>query len=374
MAKKSTPKKKKKATTAARKSPAGQLLGKIKSVDRRIVQHMNDRAQLVQKLHAVSAADARAACDADVVRRAIGETVTGRGPLSVDCVRSVFRELTSGTRALVAPLLVTYLGPRYSFSHLASVERFGGSVELIPVSTIGAVFEEVQSGQADRGLVPLENSTDGRIVDTLDMFARTSVKICGEVQLQIHHNLLGKCERSDIKEVISKPQALSQCRNWLAKHLPQAQLVEIGSTAAAAEQAHERAGVAAIASRQAATHYGLEIIAAAIEDNKNNITRFAVIGNEPAPRTGNDKTALMFEIPHQPGALADVMVIFKRSRLNLTWIESFPLRGGKNEYLFFVEFEGHYTEAKAKRALASLERKVVAVEVLGAYAKSEPIG
>jgi len=309
----------------------------------------------------------------DVVRRAIGESVTGTGPLSVDCVRAVFRELTSGARSLMAPLHVAYLGPRYSFSHLAAVERFGASVELIPVSTIGAVFEEVQSGQADRGLVPLENSTDGRIVDTLDMFARISVKICGEVQLRIHHNLLSKCERSDVREVFSKPQALSQCRNWLAKHVPQAQIVEIGSTAAAAEQAYEKAGVAAIASRQAATHYGLNIIANAIEDNKDNITRFAVIGDEPALRTGNDKTALMFEIPHQPGALADVMVIFKRSKLNLTWIESFPLRGGKNEYMFFVEFEGHYTEAKSKRALASLERKVVDIEVLGAYAKTAPI-
>ena len=153
------------------------------------------------------------------------------GPLSERCIRAVFRELISGSRAVEKALRVAYLGPAYSYSHLAAMHRFGQSVELVPVGSISAVFEEVNREHADFGIVPLENCTDGRVADTLDMFTRMPVKICGEVQLRIHHNLLGKCSRAEVEEVYSKPQALSQCRNWLAKHLPTARTIEVTSTA-----------------------------------------------------------------------------------------------------------------------------------------------
>ncbi len=224
-----------------------------------------------------------------------------RGPLHAEAVRAIFRELLSGSRALLRPKHVVYLGPEYSYSHLAAVEQFGLSSELIPVATIAAVFDAVNRGQADFGLVPIENSTDGRVADTLDMFARLPLRICGEVQLRIHHYLLGKCSRSEVREVYSKPQALSQCRAWLARHLPEARLVEMASTTAAARLATEKPGAAAIASRQAGVNYGLDVIAADIEDNRHNVTRFAVIGDHSAARSGNDKTSLMFELPHQPG-------------------------------------------------------------------------
>ncbi len=211
------------------------------------------------------------------------------------------------------------------------------------------------------------------MADTLDMFARLPVRICGEVQLRIHHYLLGKCLRSEVREVYSKPQALSQCRMWLARHLSEARTVEIASTAAAARLAAEKPGAAAIASRQAGINYGLDFLAEEIEDNRHNVTRFAVIGERPGRRTGNDKTALMFELPHQPGALADAMSIFKRNRLNLTWIESFPMPETPNEYLFFVEFQGHPDEMRAKRALAALASKTVRLEVLGSYPAAQPI-
>ncbi len=172
---------------------------------------------------------------------------------------------------------------------------------------------------------------------------------------------------SEVREVYSKPQALSQCRTWLASHLPEARTVEMASTAAAARLAAEKPGAAAIASRQAGVHYALDVIAADIEDNRHNVTRFAVIGDQSPARTGNDKTSLMFELPHQPGALADAMAIFKRNRLNLTWIESFPMPNTPNEYLFFVEFQGHPAEPGAERALAALARKTVRLEVLGSY-------
>ena len=197
-------------------------------------------------------------------------------------MRAIFRELLSGTRALAKTLRVAYLGPTYSYSHLAAIERFGNSAELVPVATIAAVFEELSRKHVDFGLVPIENSTDGRVADTLDMFTRLPVRICGEVQLRIHHYLLGKCARGEIKEVYSKPQALSQCRDWLAKHLPLARPVEMTSTAAAAQLAAEKPGAAAIASLQAGVNYGLNVLAEKIEDNANNITRFAVIGDHEA--------------------------------------------------------------------------------------------
>jgi chorismate mutase/prephenate dehydratase len=174
-----------------------------------------------------------------------------------------------------------------------------------------------------------------------------------------------------VTDVYSKPQALSQCRDWLAKHLPQAQLHETASTTAAAEIAAEKQGAAAVASRQAAVNYGLDVIAPNIEDNQNNVTRFAVIGHHAHERTKNDKTAIMFEVEHKPGAVADAMNLFKRNRLNLTWIESFPIPGVPSEYLFFVELEGHESETRVKRAIAALTKKSVRLEVLGSYEKTE---
>jgi chorismate mutase/prephenate dehydratase len=296
-----------------------------------------------------------------------------RGPLPEHSVRGMFRELISGARSLVRPLRVAYLGPDFSYSHLAAIEKFGSSAELVPVATIAAVFGEINRKHVDFGIVPIENSTDGRVVDTLCMFTRLPIRICGEIQLRIHHYLLGKCPRAEIQEVYSKPQALSQCRDWLSKHLPLARLVEMTSTAAAAKLATDKPGAAAIASMQAGVNCGLDVIAEKIEDNPNNVTRFAVIGDHVGRRTGKDKTAVMFELAHTPGSLADATAIFKRNRLNLTWIESFPMPGMENEYLFFVEMEGHQNDTKVKRALDSLRRKTVHTEVLGSYARCEAL-
>jgi chorismate mutase/prephenate dehydratase len=298
---------------------------------------------------------------------------TNKGPLGEQALRVIMRELDSASRALVKSIRVVYLGPKYSYSYQAAVDRFGESAELSPVGTISAVFEELGRIQAEFGVVPLENSTVGRVADTLTMFSRMPIRICGEVQLRIRHSLLAKCPRDQIQEVYSKTQALSQCREWVSKHLPWARTVEMTSTAAAAQVAAGKTGAAAIASLAAASAYGLDVLASDIEDNKNNITRFAVIGGEQPGRTGQDKTSLMFEIPHRPGALADVMGVFKRGRLNLTWIESFPMRETRNEYLFFVELEGHQSEPKVRKAVAALQRRTVRLEVLGSYAKSEPV-
>ena len=296
------------------------------------------------------------------------------GPLSDEAVRAIYRELVSGSRAVQAPIRAAYLGPEFTFSHLAAIERFGQSAELVPVGTIAAVFEEVERGQTQYGVVPMENSTDGRVTDTLDCFARSTARICGELPLRIHHCLLGTGSRDDVRTVYSKPQPLSQCRNWLGEHLRQAELREVASTAEAARRAGGEPRSAAVASRQAAVNYGLPLLAENIEDQADNITRFAVIGGETAARTGNDKTSLMLEITHKPGTLADAMAIFKRNRLNMTWIESFPIPGSRGRYLFFIEFVGHHDELRARRAIAALEKKARRVVVLGSYAQTEPVG
>jgi chorismate mutase/prephenate dehydratase len=362
------------SSSSSRSLSPAEIARQLSKLDRELVDLVNQRARLTQRAARLRRDNGQAVYEPSEETQSIEQALaTSKGPLPTDAMRAVLREVVSGARALVHPLRVAYLGPQYSYSHLAATQKFGESVNLAPVTTIAAVFEEVNRRQADYGLVPIENSTDGRVVDTLDMFARLPVQICGEVKLRIHHYLLGKCQRDQVREVYSKPQALSQCREWIAKHLPGVRTVEMTSTTAAAQLAVDRQGAAAVASLQAGVNYGLEVIAANIEDNRHNITRFAVIGLKPAERSGDDKTSLMFEIPHSPGALADAMAIFKRNKLNLTWIESFPITGTTSEYRFFVELEGHPKDLKIRRALASLEKKTVRLDILGAYVKTEVI-
>ncbi|HEY6563850.1 MAG TPA: prephenate dehydratase domain-containing protein, partial [Pirellulaceae bacterium] len=266
---------------------------------------------------------------------------------------------------------------------------FGSSVTWAPLTSLSVVFEETAAGNLDFAVVPLENSTDGRVIDTLLLFDQVPLMILAEIPLRIHHCVLGSGGLSDIRKVVSKPQALSQCREWIAKNLPRAELEEAPSTTAAVERARAQSHVAVIASRRAGLEYELTVLAANIEDQKDNLTRFALVGRNaedgpdsaplkeaPPLRTGNDKTALLFQLAHQPGALADAMQIFKRHKLNLTWIESFPGRiaGGRQEYLFFVEFEGHRCEVRPKRAIQALGRKTTRLNVLGSYAKAAAVG
>ncbi|MBX3421576.1 MAG: prephenate dehydratase [Pirellulaceae bacterium] len=268
---------------------------------------------------------------------------------------------------------VAYLGPLYSFSYLAAAKYFGMGADLVDVASISAAFEEVARKHTAFAVVPIENSTDGRIVDTLGMFARTPLQICGEILLPIHHCLLARGSRQQLREVHSKPQALSQCRNWLATHLPQVKLVEVASTALAAANAAANEQIAAIASREAGIHHGCQMIAENIEDNSQNVTRFAIIGQNPCAPTGNDKTSLMFELGHHPGALADAMMVFKSAAVNLTWIESFPLPNRPNEYLFFVELEGHQDTESVRLAIEKLRAMAPRLEMLGSYPKGRLI-
>lgn len=287
--------------------------------------------------------------------------------ISAPARRSILRHIVSACYQASQPERVAFLGPVDSYSHLAALEYFGAGTELSPVSSIGAVFDAVSRGDCEYGIVPIENSTDGRIVDTLGRLAKGSVNITGELLLAIHHNLLSLSPRDEITQVHSKPQALSQCRGWLADHLPGVELVETASTAAAAESAAATPGIAAVASLPAATRYGLGVVQESIEDNRHNITRFAVLGSGQPEPTGDDKTTLLFEVQHRPGALADVMGIVRDHGLNLTWIESFPRPGRPNEYFFLVEFPGHQADAVVAKAMVALREQTQHLAVLGSY-------
>jgi chorismate mutase/prephenate dehydratase len=341
---------------------------------------LNHRAEIATRIGQVKQAQGlevwSPAREEEVLNKALA---VSRGPLPPETLRLIFRELMSGSRALQRTLRVAFLGPKYSYSHLAAVAKFGAAVEHVPVGSIAAVFEEVNRRHVQFGIVPLENSTDGRIADTLDMFVRHSgqLKVRAEVRLRVHHCLLGRGEWGQVQRVYSKAQALSQCRNWLGKNLPQARLVEVVSTAAAAEFAKGEETGAAVASRPAAEAYGLKVLAENIEDQPHNVTRFAVVAERAEERTGNDKTTLILHLSHQVGALSNALDPFKKNNVNLTWIESFPKTDGPAErdptYLFFVDIDGHAQDKAVVAALEAVRKRCERVEILGSYPRSDCI-
>ncbi len=352
------------------------LRQEIDRLDQELVKHMNRRAQVAARIgqlkHDQGLEVWSAAREDQVLAKALGSS---QGPLPEETLRIIFRELMSGSRALQRSIRVACLGPKYSYSHLASVAKFGEAVEHVPLGSIAAVFEEVNRRTVQFGLVPLENSTDGRIADTLEMFTKLpNVKIRAEVRLRIHHCLLGRCEWSQVRRVYSKSQALSQCRDWLGKNVPQAVKVEVVSTAAAAELARVEEFAAAVASRAAATACKLDILAENIEDQHYNVTRFAVISEHPGERTGRDKTTLMIRLPNQVGSLSKVISPFEKLGVNMTWIESFPIPSGSSEsdpsYLFFIDVEGHFDDEPVKKALESARKRCERLDILGSYPKS----
>ena len=341
--------------------------------DHQILDLLNKRAAVAARIGKVKADQGgevfSAAREEEVLNNVLA---ANKGPLEEVTIKAIFRELISGSRAIQKVQRIAFLGPEYSYSHIAALERFGEAMAYLRTANISAVFEEVTRKHADYGVVPLENSTDGRITDTLDMFIRMpQVKICSEIRLRVRHHLLANCEQPEIRRVYSKAQALSQCRNWLSQNLPHASLHEVSSTADAARLVNTEPHVAAVANRQAAVRYGIKILYHNIEDSSFNETRFAVIGPADSTRTGKDKTALMFQISHTPGALADVLTVFKTNKINMTWVESFPYREAKGEYVFFVELEGHRDDPKVRKAITALEGMCDAVSVLGSFPASQ---
>ena len=354
------------------------LRAEIDRLDKTLVELLNRRAQIATAIgqikHARGMEIWSPAREEEVLARALK---AHEGPLPTETLRLIFRELMSGSRAIQHTPRVACLGPRHSYSYLAAVAKFGNAAEHVPVNSIAAVFEEVNRRHVQFGIVPLENSTDGRIADTLEMFARLpNLKIRAEVRLRVRHCLIGQGDWSEVRRVYSKAQALSQCRHWLGQNLPTADVIEVVSTAAAAELAAREPGAAAIASRQAADAFGVLVMVPNIEDNRNNITRFAVIAEQDERPTGRDKSTLMVRLPHHSGSLAKAIEPFAKHDVNMTWIESFPISEPTSAdrdpiYLFFVDIDGHALDEPVARAIGALRARADRLEILGSYPRSD---
>lgn len=357
----------------SRKIPSlDRLRRRIDVLDERLVRLLNERARAVLEIKRVKDAGRHPFYaphrEAEVYRRAAR---ANRGPLPDEALQAVFREIMSASLALESRLRVAYLGPLATNTHLAAVQKFGSSVIQRPVPSLKDVFLEVERGRADYGVVPVENSTEGMVNHTLDLFVDSDLKICSEILMPISHTLMsrdGALER--VRKVYTHPQPFAQCRLWLETNLPGARIVETSSTAKAAQLAAREPSAAAIAPEMAAKLYGLRPIARRIEDVGDNVTRFLVVGKTSAERTGHDKTSLMVSIKDRVGALYSLLLPFQRRRLNLTSIESRPSRRRAWDYYFFIDVEGHVSDLGVRRALADLERDALFVKVLGSYPRS----
>jgi chorismate mutase/prephenate dehydratase len=295
------------------------------------------------------------------------------GPLSDRCLEAVYRELMSGSFALEKPLRIGFLGPVGTFSHAAAVRKFGSSVDYVELADIPAVFEEVVRGHSDYGMVPVENSIHGGVIDTLDAFLHSSARICAEVKITIHHNLLARQPWEQVKRIYSKPEVFSQCRNWLSSTAKGRDIQPAASTSKAAELASQEPGAAAIGSTMAGELYNLHVLFENIEDNPDNVTRFFVIGREPARKTGDDKTAIMFTTAHKPGALAEVLDVFRDTGINLTDIEKRPSKKVNWEYYFFIDAQGHIDDEAMKKAIDDAKKHCLQLTVLGSYPRAAEV-
>jgi chorismate mutase/prephenate dehydratase len=358
--------------------PLQPLRQKIDELDHRIVELLNARARIVVEIGKVKHQSGTPVYAPDrekiVLERIRAANRAVGGPLPDVCLEAIYRELMSGSFALEKPLRIAYLGPMGSYSHLASVKKFGSSVEHVPVTDIAAVFKEVDRGHADLGLVPIENSTVGGIIESMDAFLENrSVTIVAEVLIAIHSHLLANCSPEEVKIVYSKAEALNQCRQWLTATFPNVQRMAVASSSRAAEmaaQAKREEGAAAVGTTLAAELYGLKILFNNIEDNATNVTRFFAIGRQPARRTGDDKTSILFTTAHKAGALVDVLDVFRRYGINLTNIDTRPSQKRNFEYYFFTDLVGHMEDENVKAALAEAKGHCLQLAVLGSFPRA----
>ncbi len=293
------------------------------------------------------------------------------GPITDASLRAIYREIMSSALALEKSMTIAYLGPEATFTHQAAIQRFGSSLLYAAQKTIADVFNEVAKGRADYGVVPVENSTEGVVTHTLDMFVDSDLKIVSQIVLPISHCLVSKSGRAHIKKLYVHPQSLAQCRTWVHKNLGSAEIVETSSNARSAELAAKEKHSAAIAGLLAAEKYGVPVLEHDIQDNAANATRFLVLGRKCSPATGHDRTSLMFSIADEVGALHRALSPFRKYRLNMTKIESRPSKRRVWEYYFFVDCDGHSSEGKVAKAIAQLTSQCSFVKVLGSYPNAE---
>ncbi len=340
--------------------------GQIDRIDDDLLKLLNQRAGLAQQIgHLKNGSVLRPDREAQVLQRMVGANA---GPLPANSVTQLFTEIMSHCRALEAPLTVAYLGPAGTFSEAAALKRFGGAVQGEPCVTIDEVFRAVENGAVNFGMVPVENSTEGAIGRTLDLLLQSPLKVCGEVMLAIHQCLLARgCALGDIQTVYSHPQSFGQCQGWLNANLAHAARIQVASNAEAARLAAEQPNSAAIAGSQAAAHFGLSVCVEDIEDDAKNTTRFLVVGNQEVAPSGRDKTSLVMSAANRPGAVHDLLAPLARHGVSMTKLESRPARSGLWEYVFFLDIEGHQSDAKVAAALGELKQIAAFVKVLGSY-------
>ncbi|MEO5378477.1 MAG: prephenate dehydratase [Magnetococcus sp. DMHC-6] len=343
----------------------------IDRIDNRIHDLLMERVQWVVKVGELKDRQADASFyrperEAQIHRRL---EERHRGPMPVDALHRIFREIISSSLRLEQQIAVAYLGPEATYTHQAALKQFGSSSQLFPISSIEGVFQEVESRRADFGVVPVENSTEGMVNHTLDRFMESPLKICGEIFFPLSHTLLSKeSDMRDIRLLITHPLALSQCRRWVDRNLTGVRVEIVASTAHAAQKACREAKSAAIAGAFASEHFGLNILADRIDDHPDHGNRFLVIGRQIPQRSGKDKTSLMISFPDQPGFLHQVLGVFAKRDINLTSIESRPSRKRAWEYYFFVDIQGHQEDDGVVEALTELKDVVgLSTKILGSY-------
>lgn len=347
---------------------------RIDALDEQLQSLINERASLAQEVAEVKLAAGEEAVfyrperEAQILRRV---KERNQGPLPAEEMARLFREVMSACLALERQTTVAFLGPEGTFSHEAVLKHFGHSVHPVPLAAFDEVFREVEAGSADYAVVPVENSTEGAVNYTIDLLLKTPLKICGEVELRIHDHLMSNvADFASISRLYSHAQSLAQCREWLDAHLPTVERVAVSSNAEAARLASKDSGAAAVAGKSASEQYNLPILASNIEDEPNNTTRFLIVGREPVPPSGEDKTALLLSTRNKPGALFKLLGPLAQNDISMTRIESRPSRQGTWDYVFFVEILGHCEESRVANALAELEKEAALFKILGSFPKA----
>ncbi|MGA9451141.1 MAG: prephenate dehydratase [Verrucomicrobiia bacterium] len=344
----------------------------IDQLDTRIVRLLNERTR-----HVLAIGDIKLAAGEEVYaphrERAVLERVCqlNQGPMTDDQFRAVYREIMSSALALEKTMTIAYFGPEATFTHQAAIQRFGSSLKYSPQKTIADVFTEVGKKSADYGVVPVENSTEGVVTHTLDMFMDSDLKVVSQIVLPVQQCLLSNSPRRQIKKLYVHPQSLAQCRGWIQTHLPGAEIIETSSNARSAELAARERSTAAIAGVLAAEKYGLRVLEQDIQDSADNATRFLVLGRQCSPPTGDDRTSLMLSIADKAGALHEAIAAFRRYQINMTKIESRPSKRKAWEYFFFIDCEGHAQDRKVAKAIQLLGQHCNFVKVLGSYPNME---
>ncbi len=349
------------------------LREQIDGLDRQIQTLISERARCAQQVGTIKQAAGatgnfyRPEREAQVLRRVIE---ANQGPLSSEEMARLFREIMSACLALEEPLRIAFLGPEGTFTQAAALKHFGQSIHSIPLRAIDEVFREVEAGSADYGVVPVENSTEGVVNHTLDMFLQSPLRICGEVQMRINHHLITRAtELAAVQRIYSHRQSLAQCREWLDANLPRVEQIEVGSNGEAALRVRDEPDAAAIAGQCAADIYQLPTLVRNIEDEPNNTTRFLMIGSQPIAPSGDDKTALLVASLNRPGALFNLLEPLARNNVSMSRIESRPSRRGMWDYVFFIDLDGHAQDEPVAKALAELREQASLFRVLGSYPK-----